>query len=124
MAKNLLIVDDDPIFRTIAKRLVSSSIPEKDIKEFENGKLACEYLRAHKSEIKAAQILLDINMPVMNGWEFLDACIAEVKRPNLDIYIVTSSVDKADKQKATSYSIVKDYIEKPLSKEFILSLKE
>lgn len=123
MTKNLLIIDDDPMFRFIAKRLVNNALPDKNIKEFENGKLACEFLQAHKSEMQETQILLDINMPVMNGWEFLDACTAETKRPQLEIYIVSSSVDQADKQKAESYSIVKDYIEKPLSKDFILSLK-
>lgn len=123
MAKSLLIIDDDPMFRLIAKRLVSNILPDKIIKEFENGKLACEFLHAHKNEIREAQILLDINMPVMNGWEFLDACTVETNRPNLEIYIVSSSVDQADKLKAESYSIVKDYIEKPLSKDFIIGLK-
>jgi len=123
MTKKLLIVDDDPLFRFIAKRLVSHSFPEKEIQEFENGKEACQFLRSHKGEIEHAQIFLDINMPIMNGWEFLEACSIEVDKPDLDIYIITSSVDESDKVKAKSFPIVKDLVEKPLSKDFIESLK-
>ena len=123
MTKKLLIVDDDPVFRLITKRLVSHSFPEKEIMQFENGKEACEFLRSSKNKIKRAQILLDINMPVMNGWEFLDACSIEADKSDLHIYIVTSSVDESDKKKAENYPIVKGFVEKPLSKDFIQSLK-
>lgn len=61
-------------------------------------------------------------MRVMNGREFLDACCAQVNKPVMDVYIITASVDESDKLKAKSYSMVKDYIGKPLSKEFIQSL--
>jgi CheY-like chemotaxis protein len=69
-------------------------------------------------------ILLDINMPIMNGWEFLD----EYKRLNLDplgkskIYIISSSVFSNDINKARSYPLVKDFISKPLNVEKIKEL--
>ena len=123
MPKPLLIIDDDPIFRLIAVRLVKKNLPQKPIFEFENGKQACEYLRKNETAITDAEIFLDINMPVMNGWEFLEACMAEAERPNLYIYVVSSSVNEADREKANSYSFVKGYIEKPLTKEFLASLE-
>ena len=69
-------------------------------------------------------ILLDINMPIMNGWEFLD----EFKRLNIDplgkckIYIISSSVFSNDINKARSYPLVKDFISKPLNVEKIVEL--
>lgn len=122
MTRTLLIIDDDPLFRIIARRQINHLFPEMEIMEFEHGKAACEFLKSNRLETNKAKVFLDINMPVMNGWEFLDACRAQVKKPVMDIYIITSSVDESDKLKAKSYSMVKDYIEKPLSKEFIQSL--
>ena len=71
-------------------------------------------------------ILLDINMPIMNGWEFLD----EYTRLNIDplnkckVYIISSSVFSNDINKARSYPIVKDFISKPLNVEKIRELFE
>ena len=69
-------------------------------------------------------ILLDINMPIMNGWEFLD----EYKRLNIDpagkskIFIISSSVFSNDINKARSYPLVKDFISKPLNVDKIIEL--
>jgi CheY-like chemotaxis protein len=71
-------------------------------------------------------ILLDINMPIMNGWDFLD----EYKRLSIDplgktkIYIISSSVFSNDINKAKSYNLVKSFISKPLSVEKIKEMFE
>jgi CheY-like chemotaxis protein len=94
-----------------------------------NGKYAIEQLSdiQRKDPNKLPDyILLDINMPIMNGWEFLD----EYKRLNLDplgkskIYIISSSVFSNDINKARSYPLVKDFISKPLNVEKIKELFE
>jgi CheY-like chemotaxis protein len=94
-----------------------------------NGKFAIEQLSEIQQKDPAKlpdYILLDINMPIMNGWEFLD----EYKRLNLDplgkskIFIISSSVFSNDINKARSYPLVKDFISKPLNVEKIKELFE
>ena len=64
-------------------------------------------------------ILLDINMPVLNGWEFLEELIPQLdKFPNdLPVFMLSSTIDQADFDKAKTYSIVKGFYSKPLTKE-------
>ena len=59
-----------------------------------------DYILANKDKDKVFLILLDINMPVMNGWEFLDQLNTIVIKPLVKVVIVTSSIDSADKDKA------------------------
>lgn len=92
-----------------------------------NGKFAIDQLVEIQRKDPAKlpdYILLDINMPIMNGWEFLD----EYKRLNIDptgktkIFIISSSVFSNDINKARSYPLVKDFISKPLNVDKIVEL--
>jgi CheY-like chemotaxis protein len=92
-----------------------------------NGKFAIDQLvDIQRNDISKLPdyILLDINMPIMNGWEFLD----EYKRLNIDplgktkIFIISSSVFSNDINKARSYPLVKDFISKPLNVDKIVEL--
>ena len=94
-----------------------------------NGKFAIDQLydiQKNNPEKLPDYILLDINMPIMNGWEFLD----EYKRLNIDpagkskIFIISSSVFSNDINKARSYPLVKSFISKPLSVEKIKEMFE
>jgi len=94
-----------------------------------NGKFAIDQLvEIQKKDMDKLPdyIFLDINMPIMNGWEFLD----EYKRLNIDplgkikIFIISSSVFSNDINKAKSYPVVKSFISKPLSVEKIKELFE
>ncbi len=60
-------------------------------------------------------ILLDLNMPVMDGWQFLDELVKISMAENIPIYIVSSSVDNRDIKKAKTYKMVNKYIIKPFS---------
>ena len=64
-------------------------------------------------------ILLDVNMPIMNGWEFLQAykSIQHSMPKDIQIFLVTSSVDDADFRYAQQFTTVQDYIVKPISKD-------
>ena len=80
-----------------------------------NGKEALDYLITNK-ETDVDLILLDINMPVMNGWQFLSN-IERVWREidkSIPIFILSSSVNTYDKQKSAEYKSVKGFINKPL----------
>jgi len=100
-----------------------------DIMACLNGRFAIDQLvdiQKRDPEKLPDYIFLDINMPIMNGWEFLD----EYKRLNIDplgkskIFIISSSVFSNDINRARSYPIVKSFISKPLSVEKIKELFE
>ena len=128
-AISVLLVDDDEINNFISIKLIKKALLNTEIMACLNGKYAIEQLSdiQKKDPNKLPDyILLDINMPIMNGWEFLD----EYKRLNLDplgkskIYIISSSVFSNDINKARSYPLVKDFISKPLNVEKIRELFE
>lgn len=126
---SVLLVDDDEINNFISIKLIKKALINTDIMACLNGRFAIEQLVEiqEKDPSKLPDyILLDINMPIMNGWEFLD----EYKRLNLDplgkskIYIISSSVFSNDINKARSYPLVKDFVSKPLNVEKIKELFE
>ncbi len=127
MNYNVIIVDDDIIFHLLAKRMITMSGLHPDPLEFNNGQDALDYLLKNHRLSGKTIVLLDINMPVLNGWEFLDAIgadeVAGTLQDDLDVYMVTSSCDRADKDKATAYPMVKGFIEKPLTREVFKRLR-
>ncbi len=121
---NIMLVDDDEINNFITVKLIRKAYPDAVISTFLNGLLAIERLKEllqNFSDNIPDYILLDINMPIMNGWEFLEA----YKNLNLDIdkkltiYILSSSVFSNDIDKAKSYQSVANFISKPLNLEAI-----
>jgi CheY-like chemotaxis protein len=124
---SVLLVDDDEINNFISIKLIKKALLNTEIMACLNGKFAIDQLyeiqRKDPSKLPD-YILLDINMPIMNGWEFLD----EYKRLNIDpsgktkIYIISSSVFSNDINKARSYPLVKDFISKPLNVDKIVEL--
>ena len=124
---SVLLVDDDEINNFISIKLIKKALLNTEIMACLNGKFAIDQLleiqRTDPSKLPD-YILLDINMPIMNGWEFLD----EYKRLNIDpaskskIFIISSSVFSNDINKARSYPLVKDFISKPLNVDKIREL--
>lgn len=115
MSLKVLVVDDDEVVIFLHKMMVEDSGLSPEPISFKDGKAAIEYLNEQYKEGDFYLILLDINMPVMNGWEFLDA-IQTMPFSNLtSVVMVTSSIDSIDRDKAKQYTQVIDYIEKPLN---------
>ena len=128
MDKKLIIaiIDDDSIFQFIAKRLVESINSKNETIVFSNGKDAIDFIHYNLNEIDNLPdiIFLDINMPVMNGWQFLNKYIelkSKIKK-EITIYIVTSSKNPDDFIKAESIHEVADYIVKPITREKYTSI--
>jgi CheY-like chemotaxis protein len=84
---------------------------------FGDGTEALNYLDQNYKEEDYYLVLLDINMPVMNGWELLKAISEKPYSSHVFFAMVTSSVDRADREKAKLYSQVIDFVEKPISTE-------
>jgi len=124
---SVLLVDDDEINNFISIKLIKKALLNTEIMACLNGKFAIDQLyevQKRDPDKLPDYILLDINMPIMNGWEFLD----EYKRLNIDaqgrtkIYIISSSVFSNDINKAKSYPLIKDFISKPLNIDKIIEL--
>lgn len=114
------VIDDDPIFVFAAGKQMELRQFSEHVISFKNGKDALDGLM-HILETGAPfpeVILLDINMPVMNGWEFLDALSKEAT-PSFRLYVVSSSVNPEDMSRAKSYSVVSGFISKPLPPEIL-----
>ncbi|GAA4320968.1 response regulator [Mucilaginibacter gynuensis] len=126
---SVLLVDDDEINNFISIKLIKKAMLNTDITACLNGKFAIDQLikiQQENPDNLPDYILLDINMPIMNGWEFLD----EYTRLNIDplrktkVFIISSSVFSNDISRAKSYTIVQDFISKPLNVERIKEIFE
>jgi CheY-like chemotaxis protein len=125
---HFIIVDDDPTNNFITKRVIKKISPHADVITFtdpEEG-LDCILSTIVKPNSGEAILLLDINMPTMTGWQFIEHLEQEstVFSERLLIYILSSSVDSADKERAKANPHIIDYIMKPLRAEAVIHLLE
>ncbi len=117
----ILIIDDDWVYRTITSKMIAHINQSVIVEESENGETGLANLEQQADQNLKTVVLLDINMPVLDGWEFLE----QIQKSNfyhlaeLEIYMVSSSTDERDILKAKDYDFVKGFIIKPLSKEKI-----
>lgn len=113
----ILVIDNDPIYQLVTKKLLSKSELDFEIKSYINGLEALNTLLNEKKPDTKKMLLLDLDMPIMNGWEFLEAYYDNQLHQNNEdcIYIVTSSIAQEDKSKAKNYPVVHGYFEKPLN---------
>ena len=107
-----LIVEDDKVISKIHQLRMNKLTPTKCIICF-NGKEAIDYLD-NREENKNTLILLDLNMPVMDGWEFLEICQSRAFSFPIAVIIVTSSLFSQERLKAKRFKLVKGYYSKPL----------
>ncbi len=117
--KTFFLIDDDPIYQTISKKIISKFQPEKTINSFYNGLEAIEKLRTIESLPDI--ILLDIEMPVMDGWDFMKQ-FNELKPQfpkEVLVYIVSSSIAADDQMRAKAFPSISGYFSKPLTAETI-----
>ena len=124
-AENIWLVDDDEIYQFITKTYFEFDEPNRNITSFPSGKAAIENLQhTNESSTLPDIILLDINMPVMNGWDFMDEYerIKTTLKKHPSIFLVTSSENQNDKTKANNYEDIKDYIIKPVDDHKIKSI--
>jgi CheY-like chemotaxis protein len=112
------IVDDDSVITYITRRLIHSVEPEMEVREFLSAKMALEKLRIDGS--LPDLILLDINMPGLTGWSFLDQL--NQLRHQVGVYMYSTSIDPEDVKRARAYEVVRDFLPKPLDTKTIRRL--
>jgi CheY-like chemotaxis protein len=130
----ILCVDDDPITLMLCKMVISKSSFAQEIITAQNGEEAINYFDDLKLNNLGNDIprypqliLLDLNMPVMGGWEFLD----EFSKPeytdafkNTKVIVLSSTIDPRDISKSKTYPMVIDFMSKPITKEMLEDLKK
>ena len=116
--KNIMLVDDDKIFNFLSEKTITSLGLANEIHFALNGRQALELLEEYKrGNVQRPDIIfLDLNMPVMDGWEFLSEFIKIKNNFNkkITLYVVSSSIDPRDLERAKSFNMGTDYLIKPI----------
>lgn len=122
------LVDDDKVFQFITGKILRSLNVIDSLLQFENGLSLLEYLQNNfdKPESLPDVIFLDIQMPFMDGWQFLQEYsnlrISYAKQ--IKFYILSSSISLYDKKKAKSYNQIKDFLVKPVGRDIYTKILE
>lgn len=132
MIKKILCIDDDPITLMLCKKVIEKTSFAQEIVTAQNGEEATQYFKNIIAEIKKGNVvdypklvLLDLNMPVMNGWEFLDTYLENKFQDTLTskFIVLSSTIDPDDVNKSKKYKMVIDFISKPITIEMLETLK-
>lgn len=126
MVKNLALVDDDELYVFITTKMIEKSQLVDHIDVFGNGKEILDFVqnKASDGSLLPDVIFLDLSMPIMDGWQFLDRfaeCVPEIEK-SIEIFICSSSISPEDIKKANSLDLVTDYVIKPLNRSKIESM--
>lgn len=124
--KTLTLVDDDEIFVFLTTKMLEQSKLVDIIKIFDNGYDVLVFLKENIANIGALPdvILLDLSMPIMDGWQFLDEFVKINPKigKKITIYICSSSISPDDVNRAKAINEVSDFIIKPMTKDRLLEL--
>lgn len=124
--KKVLIIDDDPIHNMVSSKLIEKAGFSLKTDKVLSGKLALEYLKRNAEENSLPELIfLDINMPLMDGWEFLEHFNNMKSSFNIDIHILmlTSSISPEDMEKSKKHPLVFEFVTKPLSIDKLNDIK-
>ena len=132
MLQIVICIDDDPIALLLSKLVISKANFASQIITLQNGQEAIEYLEKdetradNKNSGQTLLILLDLNMPVMDGWEFLEQFSQKLYDEYKDakIILLSSSIDPNDIRKSKNFEMVMDFFPKPLTKEILQEILE
>ncbi|WP_333600350.1 response regulator [Flavobacterium sp.] len=133
MLDKIFCVDDDSITLMLCKKVIERAEFAKEIVTAQNGEEAIQYFHDLAEKQKAGAsisypklTLLDLNMPIMNGWEFLDTylqCGYQDLFKEAKFIVLSSTIDPHDVNQTKNYPIVIDFMSKPITKEMMESLK-
>ncbi|RVT77397.1 response regulator [Flavobacterium sufflavum] len=125
----ILCVDDDPITLMLCKKVITKTSFSNTIVTAKNGEEALEYFDSiinKKEDTQLPQLIfLDLNMPVMDGWEFLDNFSSNKysKVNTTKIVVLSSTIDPEDHEKSKKYPMVIDFLSKPITTNMLTYLE-
>jgi CheY-like chemotaxis protein len=117
---SIAAVDDDPVYRLTFGKLWQKMAPGTEVYNFSEGEEALGFFRSDDEHVQSIKvILLDLNMPVCDGWNFLDEFqqLDFQGKSDIKVLIVYSSTDEYDTAKAEEYQQIEGYMIKPLNKQ-------
>ncbi len=123
MKHQLILIEDDPIFTFLLEKAIKSSNIEGDITPFQDGLAALTHLKKVYNNQENYIIFLDLNMPVMNGWQFMESFNSIANPVNCIVFIVTSSNNPRDIEILMENPLVADFITKPITDTIISNIK-
>jgi CheY-like chemotaxis protein len=116
---DFIVIDDDPLNNMICQNIINITIPHADVKTFTLPEKGLEHILHTYTgvETKDLVLFLDINMPVLTGWDVLDQIndFPAAVRDRLKIFMLSSSISSSDKERANNDPRVSGYIVKALS---------
>ncbi|QJD81708.1 response regulator [Spirosoma rhododendri] len=120
----ICVIDDDRMYTLILGKQLKATSCCDNLLVFHHGLAAWEYFSPLMALAERLPdiILLDLNMPVMDGWQFLDEFSQLKPAKPITIYIVSSSIDPADHQKAATYPAVAHFYIKPISRNDLAAI--
>lgn len=132
MFTKILCVDDDAITLMLCKKVIAKAEFSAEIDTSTNGEEALNYFENLKKEkeknnvVSEPQLIfLDLNMPIMNGWEFLDIFSKSdyyTIFPEVKVIVLSSTIDPRDIEKAKQYPMVLDFLSKPITIEMLKAI--
>lgn len=123
MNKRVLVIDDDPFALYINQEVIEPLVTPT-LNTYTRAGDALEVLQENHAKDMHSLIFLDLNMPEMNGWEFLDKISEFPIRPDVFVVIITSSIDQRDYKRALQHPNVVDFIVKPIHPKLIQDLAQ
>jgi len=114
--QNIILIDDDDVNNLLNRQFLTFNMPQATITTFQNAQVVLDYMRIGKI-LTPDLILLDINMPEMNGWDFL--YYMDRYNINAEVMMLSSSIHWDDIERSKNYEKVRCYIEKPLTEDKI-----
>ncbi|TVR29251.1 MAG: response regulator [Balneolaceae bacterium] len=124
MNSRIMLVDDDAGVLFLHELMIQESGLADYVHAFDKAEKALQFLNNREKNGMEYLVFLDINMPGMNGWDFLDKLDDSTAGLGVTVVMVTSSVNRADREMAGLYRRVVDFIEKPITLEICKKLKE
>ena len=122
----IFLIDDDPLYHELAHLMIKENMLFDNFISYTKAELALEYLIKHKDNPESLPdlILLDLNMPEMDGWNFI--CLYEdllpVLKKRINVFIVTSSIDQRDEVRSMAYPFIRGFYSKPITIEALFDI--
>lgn len=122
--KKIAIVDDDSIFQFTTKVKIEKLQLASSIEIFNDGDEIYKHLQEVGKEDWPDIVLLDINMPIVDGWDFLELYrdLSPELHKHISIFMLSSSINPVDVDKANENEFVKEYVTKPIKDEVLSSI--
>lgn len=123
---NFIVIDDSKLDCFIAEKIIQNTGKSKTVKTFQQASDALTYIRGLSEQDGETLIFVDIQMPMMNGFEFVESfeTIPADIRSSYSIYMLSSSINENDIAKVKGYSSIKQFVNKPLTASSISLLLE